>query len=95
MYHETIPYWQEKLGIEFGMARKEALEKFFDWQEDKKTCQRCEGEEYFNLCPVRFICAAVLGEEVIEDESGEVDRGEIDPGAGLVENLGLEEVGIG
>jgi len=40
--HETKEYWREKVGISFGMSKEEALEKFRDRKETKRTCLRCE-----------------------------------------------------
>jgi hypothetical protein len=48
--------WQSVFGIEFGMSKEEAFEKFIDWQQDKKTCQRCEGDKYWAYCPIRLVC---------------------------------------
>lgn len=86
-------YWRLKLGIEIGMSKRQALEKFLEWQEGKRTCQRCEGEEYFDYCPVRLICkeAMTLQEEVIPDESGR----EVDTRSRTTEEFRLEEAGIG
>jgi hypothetical protein len=47
---------EPKFGIEFGMSKEQALEKFIDWQQNKKTCQRCEGEKYVQYCPIHLIC---------------------------------------
>jgi len=48
--------WRQELGIEVGMSKEEALEKFTAWQLKKKTCQRCEGDKYFEYCPIRLVC---------------------------------------
>jgi hypothetical protein len=56
MEHETKEYWRLKLGIEVGMSKDEALEKFRVWREKMKTCERCEGEKYVEFCPIHLIC---------------------------------------
>lgn len=48
--------WRIELGIEKGMSKEEAFEKFTAWQLKKKTCQRCEGDKYFDYCPIRLVC---------------------------------------
>jgi hypothetical protein len=83
---KTIQEWQEEFEIEFGMTKEEAFEKFLEWQASKKTCQRCEGEEYAAYCPVNLIC-----KEAMDYES----RRQIDIGSGTPENLGFEEAGVG
>lgn len=92
MEHESIPHWQERLVVSIGLKTQEVLEKFLLWQEGKKTCERCGGEEYFDFCPVRFVCRAAmtLGEEV-EDDDGRSQgkstdkRGKLSEGSGSVE----------
>lgn len=69
-------YWREKLRIEVGMSREEALDRFVEWRSTKKTCQRCEGEKYVDCCPVHLIC-----EET--DYVGDAARN--DHGSGVVE----------
>ena len=92
MTHEAISHWREVLGITVGMSRSEALEKFQEWQANKKTCARCEGEKYFNPCPVHLICeAALIAEKEVENEPG----GEVDIRSRFDENIELEEVGLG
>ena len=54
--------WREKLGIEIGMTKDQALEKFIDWQQNKKTCQRCEGDKYVDYCPIHLICEEAQNE---------------------------------
>lgn len=49
-------YWKNKIGIEIEMSKEQALEKFLEWQESMKTCQRCEGDKYFPYCLIRQIC---------------------------------------
>ncbi len=53
-----VGYWQEKLDIHFGMTKEEALDQFREWRGTKKTCERCQGNEYKyeQYCPVRLIC---------------------------------------
>ncbi len=53
---EIVKNWQEKLDIHFGMTKEEALEKFREWREKMKTCQRCEGEKLVEFCPIHLIC---------------------------------------
>jgi len=52
----TLDDYREDLGIKAGMSKEEAFEKFREWQQTKKTCQRCEGEKYKDCCPVHLIC---------------------------------------
>jgi len=53
MTEESVfEHWREKLGVKIGMTKEEALEKFLEWQVNKKTCQRCEGEKYIDYCPI-------------------------------------------
>ena len=78
--------YREELGIELGMSKEEALEKFLEWQASKKACQRCEGKKYVEFCPYNLICR-----EVMEYES----RRQIDLGARSSEDIGLEEAGVG
>ena len=56
MTESVFEYWREKLGVEVGMSKEEALECFREWRLNKKTCERCEGEEYVSFCPVHVIC---------------------------------------
>jgi len=53
---EKVSHWQNVLGVTYGMSKEEALEKFREWRERKKTCQRCEGESLVEFCPIRLIC---------------------------------------
>lgn len=64
--------WREKLGIEIGMTKDQALEKFIDWQQNKKTCQRCEGDKYVDYCPIHLICEEAQNER---DAKGNDNRG--------------------
>ena len=100
MEHESVPHWQERLSISIGMTIQEAIEKFLAWQENKKTCERCGGVEYFNYCPVRLVCkeasALIEKEEVmIEHGNGEEFSGEVDNGSRPSEDVRIEEAGIG
>ena len=77
MEHESVSYWQGKLGIEPGMSKEEALQKFLEWSEGKKTCERCGGKEYFIFCPVKLVCreAMTLSErEGVETDGGVEDK---------------------
>jgi len=60
-YRKTPEYWRKKLNIIPGMSKQEALEKFLDWQKDKKTCIRCEENEYKykDFCDLYLICKEV------------------------------------
>lgn len=65
--------WRAELAIELGMTKDQALEKFLEWQGTKKTCQRCEGEKYWDYCPIRLICKEA--NNVRNDAQRDVDRG--------------------
>ena len=56
MTKDYLNYWRNELGIEIGMSKDVALEKFREWQQKKKTCQRCEADQYIELCPIQNIC---------------------------------------
>jgi len=76
---EIVQHWQEKLNITFGMTKEEALEKFRAWQENKKTCQNCEGEGLIPFCDIHLICKEA--EEEKDERSnveGDGDRGRVD-----------------
>lgn len=49
-------YWRDRLGIEIGMTKEQALERFIAWRSNKKTCFRCEGEKYIDYCPLHLTC---------------------------------------
>jgi hypothetical protein len=68
----TISDWQDEIGITFGMAKDEALEKFREWQLKKKTCQRCEGDKYVQFCLIHLICEEAQNER---DAKGNDNRG--------------------
>jgi len=53
---ESANYWREILGIEFGITKQEALDRFVTWRTTKKTCQRCEGEKLVEFCEMRIVC---------------------------------------
>ena len=56
---DTIPVMRQRLGINSGMTKEEALQKFSQWKSDKRTCARCEeggGNQYWDYCPYRRIC---------------------------------------
>ncbi|MBM4338795.1 MAG: hypothetical protein FJ110_04565 [Deltaproteobacteria bacterium] len=53
---DEIERWQNVLNIHYGMSKEEAFERFREWRERKKTCQRCEGENLVEYCPIRSIC---------------------------------------
>lgn len=55
MEHETTEHWRDRLEIQVGMSKATALERLVEWRTTKKTCQRCEGEKYFDNCPMRLI----------------------------------------
>ena len=56
--YKTPGHWREKLETVIGMSKKEVLEKFANWQSDKKTCIRCKENEYKykDFCDVHLIC---------------------------------------
>jgi len=57
MTEESVfEHWREKLGIEIGMSKEQALECFREWRDSKITCERCDGTEYVSFCPVHLIC---------------------------------------
>jgi hypothetical protein len=56
MEESVFEHWREKLGIKVGMTKEEALECFREWRSSKKTCERCDGTEYVEFCPVHLIC---------------------------------------
>ncbi len=64
--------WRIELGIEKGMSKEEAFEKFREWQLNKKTCQRCEGDKYFEYCPIRLVCKEA---DNVRDAERDDDRG--------------------
>lgn len=86
---------RNELGIEIGMSKEQALEKFMEWREKEKTCQRCEGDKYVCFCPIHLICE----EANLKDEREEVTEygpgGTIDIGGRPLEEFRLEEAGIG
>jgi hypothetical protein len=50
-------YWRNKLGIQLGMSKEMALNKYREWR-TQKTCERCQ-EDVFKLrefCPLGLIC---------------------------------------
>lgn len=51
--------WREEFGIEIAITEREALERFLEWREPKRTCERCiaEGDkQYREFCRVHFVC---------------------------------------
>jgi hypothetical protein len=90
---KMMNHWRERLGIEVGMSREEALGNFREWRETKKTCQRCGGDKYVDYCPIHLVCQeSELEEEVIADESA---GREIDSGSRTYENIGIAQAGLG
>ncbi len=71
MEHETKEHWRERLGIEIGISKQRAFEIFLEWRSTKKTCDRCEGDKYFDLCPVRLICQEA---DNVRDATGNDNR---------------------
>ena len=51
-----VSYWREKLGVNIGMTRADALEKFLEWRSGKKTCLRCNETDLSPYCPLNLIC---------------------------------------
>jgi hypothetical protein len=80
---------REKLGVEPGMAKKEALNRFCDWRASKRACERCEEKDLSKFCPLHLIC-----EEADRKESEEGGR-EIIIGEGCNGDFGIEEIGLG
>lgn len=60
------------------MPKEEAFEKFLEWKDSKKTCQRCEGEEYTEFCLLQLICRESVEweqeREVVEDGKSKESR---------------------
>jgi hypothetical protein len=92
MDQDSREYWRKILGIEIGMTKQEAMQKFREWQEANRTCSRCEGENLVDFCPVRLICEEAKREEGMEYESA---RGQVDSGTGSLEDPGDKEGGFG
>jgi len=53
---KSLSEWREKMGIQVGMSKDEAVDRFIEWRASKKTCERCEGDKYIEYCPVHLIC---------------------------------------
>jgi hypothetical protein len=75
MMPNPIEQWKEKLGIEPGMSKEQALQKFLEWQSDKKTCQRCVGEQYVSYCPIYLVCKEAMDYEQRDVEGDDNGRG--------------------
>ena len=83
---KTPAEYQEELGIKFGMSKQDALERFREWRDSKKTCERCEGSQYKIYCPYALIC-----EEAGKEEE---DGRQADFRSRTPEDLGFEEAGL-
>lgn len=81
--------WREELWVTPAMSKEEALYRFREWRESKKTCQRCEEKDLPGFCPLHLIC-----EEADRKES-EGDGREIVIGEGCNGDFGIEEIGLG
>jgi hypothetical protein len=52
----SVNHWREELGVVPCMSKEEALGRFREWRESKKTCQRCEDQDLSQYCPIRLVC---------------------------------------
>ena len=52
----SVNKWREELGVTPSMSKEEALGRFREWRESKKTCQRCEEKDLSGFCPLYLIC---------------------------------------
>jgi len=83
MHHETKEHWREKLGIELGMSRTEALDKFLEWKDKQHTCDRCEeGKHYQRECPIVGPCTQAKERRVEDEGNGDLEVGATDLGEG-------------
>jgi len=64
---ESVIHWKEEFGIETGMPKEEAFQKFLEWKDSKKTCTRCEENQYTRYCPVHLIRKQADEEEVVKN----------------------------
>jgi len=71
---EMTETWQERLNIQYGMSKEEALENLRIWREKMKTCQRCECDKHVQFCPIHLICEESNNERNVE---GDDNRGRI------------------
>jgi hypothetical protein len=99
---KTPEGYRDELGINIGMAKEQALGKFLEWQQTRKTCDRCEGEKYVAYCPVNVICKEAMLSETITEEmeesyggDGEGEGRPFNHRGGIAESPRLEEVGLG
>jgi hypothetical protein len=88
MEHESVQHWQEKLGIYPGIGREQALEKFREWRDSMKTCERCEDKELTKFCPVYSLC--IQSNEEVEENGRKTVGGE-----GCNGNPEAKKVGFG
>ena len=84
---------KEKLGIESGDTLDRVKEKFRDWRDSRRTCERClEGEHsLLKYCPYGKICLETPDGEK-EEENG---AGQASIGSGTFEITGFEEGSLG
>jgi hypothetical protein len=85
----SVNHWREELGVVPGMSKEEALNKFLEWRDSNRTCERCEGKELVKYCPLHLICQEADRKEMEEDGR------EIVIGEGCNDDIGIEEVGFG
>jgi hypothetical protein len=84
----SVNKWREELEVTPSMSKEEVLNKFREWRESKKTCQRCEEKNLSVFCPVRLIC------EEADRKEPEKDGREIVIGEGCNGDFGIEEIGL-
>jgi hypothetical protein len=71
---ESVNKWRDELGVTPSMSKEEVLNKFREWRESKKTCQRCEEKNLSVFCPVRLICEEADREEPEKDGKSKESR---------------------
>jgi hypothetical protein len=91
--HIGVRDLKEKLGIESGDTLDRVKEKFRDWRDSKRTCERCLEDEYslMKYCPYSKICLETPDERK-EEENG---AGQASIGSGTFEITGFEEGRLG
>lgn len=64
-----VEYLGQRLGIQVGDTKEQAIERFLEWRDSKKTCERClsNNKKYGDDCPICLICKQA-DEEVSESE---------------------------
>ena len=69
-FEDEIHYWQNEISIELGIPKEQALDIFMGWRETRKTCQRCECDEYLQYCNVKLICEECNERDAKGDDNG-------------------------